>query len=114
MKKMLHCIALLFATAVAQAADVASVKCDVSRGLETMQLSFLVDANTGKSYVIGNAGQAEVTFIRNKGGGLTFIEVTPTGNVATTTLDDSGRAVHSRNMIIAGELTPSQYLGRCR
>jgi hypothetical protein len=45
--------------------------------------------------------------------GLTFVEVTRSGNVMTTTIARDGAAVHSRNAIIGETLFPSQYYGTC-
>ncbi len=76
-------------------------------------LTFIVDNENGKGYVVGNSGWEEVTIIANDGGGLTFVEVTDSGNVMTTTVDSSGKSVHSRNSVLLGELIPSQFYGRC-
>jgi hypothetical protein len=77
-----------------------------------LSLTFLIDLNTRKAYVIGNNGSEEVRLIPNNAG-FTLLEVTGTGNVATTTIAFEGSAVHSRNMLITSNLIPSQYYGRC-
>jgi hypothetical protein len=46
-------------------------------------------------------------------GGMTFIEMIDGGKVLTTTIDPSGKSVHSRNIIVEGEILPSQYYGTC-
>jgi len=39
------------------------------------------------------------------------IKAPPAGRVLTTTIDSSGKSVHSRNIIVEGEILPSQYYG---
>ena len=58
-------------------------------------------------------GSTEVKLIPNTGG-LTFVEVTGTGNVMVTVISDDGRSVHSRNGMVLGKIVPSQYYGRCK
>lgn len=77
-------------------------------------LTFILDKNTDKAYIVGNQGSDEVAFIPNKfEGGFSFVEITPAGNVMSTAVDSTGISVHSRNTIIDGIITPSQYYGKC-
>jgi hypothetical protein len=62
---------------------------------------------------MGNAGASRVNAIKNASG-VSFIEITDSGNVTVTAITDSGDAVHSRNSIISSELIPSQYYGKCK
>ena len=73
-------------------------------------LTFVLDKSNGKSYMIGNQGSTEVTILRS-GEGYTFIEITGSGNVMTTTIDSKLKTCHSRNSIILGKLIPTQYYG---
>jgi len=75
-------------------------------------LTFIVDSETDKAYMKGNLGTEDVLIITGDNS-LTFIEVTDVGNVMSTTVDPEGNSVHSRNSVILGELTPSQYYGSC-
>jgi hypothetical protein len=76
--------------------------------------TLIIDKENGKAYVLGNQGSDEVLMIKNKAGGrFTFMEVTPAGNVMTTTVDSKGNSVQSRNSVMFGELVPTQYYGRC-
>lgn len=75
-------------------------------------LTFVVDSSKGTAYVIGEEGSAEVKMIAEKDA-VTFIEVTPGGNVMTTTITANGQSVHSRNTVIAGKIVPSQNYGHC-
>lgn len=80
---------------------------------DNFAMSFLVDPTAKKAYMLGNLGSTEVKLIPNTDG-LTFVEVTGTGNVMVTVISDDGRSVHSRNGIVLGEIVPSQYYGRCK
>ena len=71
-----------------------------------------VDLAEERAHVLGALGQAPLVVIPTADG-VTFVEVTPSGNVMTTTIARDGAAVHSRNAIIGGELSPSQYYGTC-
>ena len=77
------------------------------------ELRFIADPQAVKAYLIGNNGSSEVKAIGNKGDGMTFIEITDTGNIMVTAITGSGEAVHSRNGILSGKLIPSQYYGKC-
>jgi len=76
-------------------------------------MSFLVDPAVKKAYMVGSLGNTEVELIPNTRG-LTFVEVTATGNVMVTVISDDGHSVHSRNGLVLGEIVPSQYYGRCK
>lgn len=75
-------------------------------------LTFMTDTVTKKSYVVGNNGSMAVR-VEPQGQGVSFIEMTATGNLIVTTVDNQGSAVNSRNVIIAGKLYPSQMYGKC-
>ncbi|PSV10468.1 hypothetical protein [Photobacterium leiognathi] len=75
-------------------------------------LSFLLDSDNNKSYVLGNNGSNEVVKIVGTGH-VTFLESTSSGNVMTTTITDNMKTVHSRNSVLFGKLIPSQYYGEC-
>ncbi|UZJ43815.1 hypothetical protein OOT55_14280 [Marinimicrobium sp. C6131] len=77
-----------------------------------LSLTYLLDEDAEKFYVIGNNGRGEVIHIF-RGDARSFIEVTGTGNVMVTTITPELRAVHSRNSVMFGELIPSQYYGKC-
>jgi hypothetical protein len=61
---------------------------------------------------MGNAGSSEVQII-NGTHGISFLELTQTGNVMVTSITNAGDSVHSRNSIIFDKLIPSQYYGKC-
>lgn len=71
-----------------------------------------VDLTEERAHVLGALGQAPLVVIPTVDG-VTFVEVTRSGNVMTTTIAKDGAAVHSRNAIIGGALSPSQYYGTC-
>lgn len=80
---------------------------------EKFELTFLIDGSTGKSYMMGNLGNTEVKLFQNDKN-ISFVEITTTQNIMTTSVDSKLNSVHSRNSIIYGELVPSQYYGKCK
>ena len=76
------------------------------------ELRFVVDTATRKSYLVGNAGSSEVEVIPNTDG-VSFVEITNSGNVMVTAIATNGAAVHSRNGIMFKDLVPSQFYGTC-
>jgi hypothetical protein len=78
---------------------------------EPFILKFAYDNVMETAVLIGNNGVANVTPLRGDDK-ITFVEVTPTGTVQTTTIAGSG-AVHSRNSVIGGQIAASQYYGSC-
>lgn len=84
----------------------------LSRQAPPFELRFVVDFNTQKAYLMGNNGSSEVQMIPNADG-VSFIEITGSGNVMVTAIAVAGDAVHSRNGIMFKELIPSQYYGKC-
>lgn len=79
---------------------------------KSWDMKFITDDRTKNSYIVGHAGTEPVTLVNNAGG-LSFVEVTASGNIQITALTLSGEAVHSRNSIIRDKLVPSQYYGKC-
>ena len=84
----------------------------LSKQASPFELRFVVDASTRKAYLLGNAGSSEVDVIPNTDG-ISFVEITASGNVMVTAVTNSGEAVHSRNGIMFKELVPSQFYGKC-
>ncbi|MBY8974638.1 hypothetical protein KHP62_02395 [Rhodobacteraceae bacterium NNCM2] len=117
-------LAAVFAVAsgVSAGAGNTSIKCwfssvaDRSGIAETdFRVEFLIDFDSDKAYIIGNAGSSEV-YYRHKEGVVSFVELLGSGAVTTTTilLGPPGMAVHSRNLVIGSEVVASQLYGRCR
>ena len=78
------------------------------------ELIFITDP-AGKATLVGNQGSAEVKVFWDKAGeGVSFLEVTPLGNIMTTVVDSKHNSIHSRHTIINGEVVPSQYYGQCK
>ena len=75
------------------------------------KLTFIIDNEKETYYLLGNNGTEKVHPINNNEG-ISFLEVTATGNVMTTTIDSNKTSVHSRHTVIGG-LIPSQYYGAC-
>ena len=81
---------------------------------EKLILTFIIDKIKGKAYVIGNEGKDRVRMIQSGvEESISFIEITGAGNVITTSIDSNGESVLSRNIIINGEITPTQCYGKC-
>jgi hypothetical protein len=81
-----------------------------------------VDFNAGTAKLIGNQAPEGVPVMALDGAnGFSFIEITPSGNINTTSAFPVARnapapAVHSRHVAFGRELTPviSQLFGTCR
>ena len=84
----------------------------IAKQATPFELRFVVDTGAKKAYLMGNAGSSEVEIIPNTDG-ISFAEITRSGNVMVTTITKSGEAVHSRNGIMFKELVPSQFYGNC-
>lgn len=84
----------------------------LSKQTPPFELHFVVDTSTRKTYLMGNVGSSEVEVVPNNDG-ISFVEITASGNVMVTVVTNSGEAVHSRNGIMFKELVPSQYYGKC-
>lgn len=76
-------------------------------------LTFIVDKDANKSYMLGNNGSTEIRMLESSDQ-IAFFEVTSTGNIMTTAIDANMNSVHSRNSVMFGELIPSQYYGTCQ
>ncbi len=70
------------------------------------------DDVTRSAFIVGTVGMSPLSAVLAETG-VTFIEVTPSGNVMTTTIGIEGDTVHSRHTVILGTLTPSQHYGTC-
>jgi hypothetical protein len=79
---------------------------------DRFKLTFIIDSEKGSAYVVGGQGGAKVDQVAGEDG-LSFIEITGSGNVMVTTVDKKGSSVHSRNLTLHGILLPSQYYGTC-
>ena len=81
---------------------------------EKLILTFIIDKIRGIAYVIGNEGKDRVRMIKSGvGKSISFIEITGVGNIITTSIDSTGESVLSRNIIINGEIAPTQCYGEC-
>jgi len=77
-----------------------------------LTMTYFIDGTTKKAYSIGSTGTSEVIPVAGSDQ-ISFVEVTASGNVMTTTIVGTNSAVHSRNSVLFGELIPSQYYGSC-
>lgn len=109
-------------TARAGAAELMTFRCSYERysdgeKIRKVEKPFewvFVVGPAGKATATGNMGSSEVIVSLDKAGeGVSFVEVTPMGNVMTTVVDSKGTSIHSRHTLMAGQVVPSQYYGRC-
>jgi hypothetical protein len=88
------------------------------RNKDRLEFTFAaLDEGKGTAQFIGNAGASTVHFVKGRFT-WNFVEVTPAGNITSTTVfaADEGNlpAVHSRHPALAkGNPVVSQYLGTC-
>ena len=84
----------------------------------SFEIDFVVTEKFKKGIMIGNNGSSDVQIIPifqdEEFRGLTFLEITPVGNISTSTIDGKGNSVHSRNIVLSGGLVPTQYYGTCK
>jgi hypothetical protein len=87
------------------------------KGLHKVQddfrLSFAVDTEKESAQAITDKGKFNVDMLPSPKGGLTFVEMVDGGKVLTTSIDADLKSVHSRNVILEGRISPSQYYGAC-
>jgi hypothetical protein len=80
---------------------------------DKLSLVFKIDTNERLAIMEGNLGMSKLDYhIGNEA--FSLMESLSSGAVQTTTILEDGRAIHSRNTIILGELVPSQYKGNCK
>ena len=80
---------------------------------EEFKLIFVVDTGKETAQVVGDKGKFSVDMLPAEKGGLTFVEMVDGGKVLTTSIDENGKSAHSRNIILEGRVSPSQYYGTC-
>ena len=78
-------------------------------------LSSLSIAPKRLAKMVTSDGRSEVNvdMIYSPSGGMALIEKKSGADVLTTSIDERGRSVHSRNIIVDGQISPAQYYGRC-
>lgn len=87
------------------------------KGLHKVQdefkLVFIVDNLKGTAQQVTDRGKFAIEMLPAPNGGMTLVEIIDGGKVLSTSIDQSGRSVHSRNILLEGHVAPSQYYGRC-
>ncbi len=86
-----------------------------------MSMTFVVDTETGKSFMVGNRGTVDVITLKNSKQLLSFLQATDRDNgsytvgmhILTTIFITSGKSIHSRHVQINGEPSVSQFYGSC-
>lgn len=80
---------------------------------DEFRLVFAVDTEKETAQTITVKGKFNVDMLPSPKGGMTFVEMVDGGKVLTTSIDVDGKSVHSRNIILEGRISPSQYYGTC-
>jgi hypothetical protein len=80
---------------------------------EEFKLVFVVDNDKQTAQSVTDKGKFNVDMLPSLTGGMTFVEVVDGSKVLTTSIDSAGKSVHSRNIILEGRISPSQYYGSC-
>jgi hypothetical protein len=80
---------------------------------DEFKLVFVIDTSKEKAHLITTRGKFSVDMLPSPGGGMTLIEMIDGGKVLSTSIDKYGKSVHSRNIILEGQISPSQYYGTC-
>jgi len=82
---------------------------------DNLKLVFIVDSVKETAKIGGSDGRSDVNvdMLYSPSGGMAFIEKKSGVDVLTTSIDKHGRSVHSRNVIVDGQVSPTQYYGRC-
>ena len=118
MKKILL---LLFLSVNIFAAEIIEYDCTFSKfndkenfnkSTKDFDLKFTFDKTNKEAFFVGKNGINEVLPIEGYMG-ITFLEILPTGAVQSTTVENKGDAVHSRNSILFNSIIPSQFFGKC-
>jgi hypothetical protein len=81
--------------------------------VDDFKLVFVVDTSKEAAHLVSSRGKFSVEMLPAPNGGMTFIEMIDGGKVLSTSIDKSGKSVHSRNIILEGQISPSQYYGAC-
>ncbi len=123
-KRTFGCIGLLIVGVSASAfAETIITRCEFTReaspdGVKTQKpllMVFAADTVNQKYFMLGNTGDVvECGGVANDGA-FSWIEITKSGNIMSTTVGDNGVAVHSRHVWVpaAKQFIPSQWYGRC-
>ncbi|MBI3561781.1 MAG: hypothetical protein HY080_08705 [Gammaproteobacteria bacterium] len=77
-----------------------------------VKISYNTVSNSAR--LIGEGGTVKLKTVKHRDtAALSFIEITPAGNVMTISIDASSHSVYSRNSIIGGKLVATQSYGTC-
>jgi len=81
--------------------------------MDDFKLVFVVDTSKDAAHLVSSKGKFSVEMLPAPNGGMTLVEMVDGGKVLSTSIDKSGKSVHSRNIILEGQISPSQYYGAC-
>jgi hypothetical protein len=78
-----------------------------------LRLEFVLDLGTGRAFMVGNAGLSPVISCAGTAA-VTFVELLSSGAVQTTSIVNSGVAIHSRHTVMSNSFVSSQLNGSCQ
>jgi hypothetical protein len=79
---------------------------------DALVLTFSVDETAKHAQVTSHERTHDVEVFAGTEG-LTFVDRQKSGAILVTTIDSTGKSVHSKHTILGGALIPSQAYGRC-
>ena len=87
----------------------------VHNSKDNLKLVFMVDSSKETAKIVSSDDRSDVNvdMLYSPSGGMAFIEKKSGADVLTTSIDKHGRSVHSRNIVLDGQISPAQYYGRC-
>lgn len=82
---------------------------------DRLNIEFAYNRETAIGEVFGNQGSNEVVVLQGSmtGRAVTFVEPLLAGAAQSTTIANTGNALHSRHTLIGETFAPSQYSGTC-
>lgn len=86
----------------------------IKKTMDPSPMNFITDDSVGKAYMMMERDKSVrelQLYVRKMY--VAFLEITPTGNLVTTTIDSKLNVVHSRNVVIEGKLGVTQFYGKC-
>ena len=87
----------------------------IHKSEDDLKLVFRVDSSNETAKIVSSDGKsdANVDMMYSPSGGLSFVEKKSGADVLTTSIDKNGRSVHSKNIIMDGQISPTECYGRC-
>jgi len=87
----------------------------IHKSEDDLKLVLQVDSSKETAKIVSSDGRsdASVDMLYSPSGGIAFIEKKSGADVLTTSIDQHGKSVHSRNIIVDGQVAAAQFYGKC-